>query len=244
MGPDGLVPQFHADHVMCEGHKKKDAGCNDPPPPGDDPETLLVLIKTCNTPNPPNPCTDLSDPWTDEPQVVQAKSGNWLHVWDSGGNGTRGRAKYPGAFSTEIHMQPDNASTCVDEDGMDASASSLFAKLEQDTPLPTVFDFQAGYDIANNPWGFSIFQFRWEETTANVTRTFLARTGFGLSGSNDHPHLTFLGAGDIDDPMATRVFRIKADAKVILEELDKNTVIATLVCDNEHTYEVTVAPNV
>ncbi len=32
VGPDGLVPQFHADHTMCEGHKKKDAGCDDPPP--------------------------------------------------------------------------------------------------------------------------------------------------------------------------------------------------------------------
>lgn len=177
---------------------------------------------------------------------MQAKSGNWLHVWDLGGNGTRGRAKYPGTFSTQIHMRPVNISTCVDEDGSSVTSSPLFAKLESGTSgfLPTVFDFQVGYDIGDNPRGFSIFQFRWEETIASVTRTFSARTGFGLSGSDPAPHLTFLGApADIDNPDAIRVFRIKADAKVILEELDKNTVIATLVCRNDHTYEVTVEPN-
>ena len=129
------------------------------------------------------------------------------------------------------------------QDGSSVTSSPLFAKLESGTSgfLPTVFDFQVGYDIGDNARGFSIFQFRWEDNDG----TFSARTGFGLSGSDLHTRIDFLGnPDDIDDPTKTRVFRIKADAKVILEELDKNTVIATLVCRNDHTYEVTVAPNV
>ena len=36
VGPDGLVPQFHAAHEDCTGHKKNDLGCDDPGDPGGD----------------------------------------------------------------------------------------------------------------------------------------------------------------------------------------------------------------
>ncbi len=45
----------------------------------------------------------------------------------------------------------------------------------------------------------------------------------------------------VDDPTKIRVFRISG-GKVIAHELDKNKVIATLACDNNHNIEVTVDP--
>lgn len=182
--------------------------------------------------------------WTNgTPQEVEAAgSSQWLHVFDSGGNGTRGRAKYPGTFSTEIFLQPTVAAVgdCHKDPANMSNAlrDLLFSKLNQGLQ-DVVFDFQVSYDIAESPEGFSIFQFRWEAGD----RIFSVRTGFGLSGSDPAPTLVFLGANpdDIDNPAVTRVFRISG-AKAIAEELNKNKVIATLSCPNEHVVDVTVAP--
>ena len=199
---------------------------------GDDATTFDVTIRTVS----PGVV-----PWTtDGAQEVQAAdSPNWLHVFDSGGNGTRGRAKYPGAFFTRIFFQPPFPDTpaghteagCVGD-------SDLYDKFDQG-PRPVVFDFQVGYDIADSSMGFSIFLFRWEDGG----RIFSASTGFGSDDSDDPPTLVFLGDPvDIDDPTKTRVFEISG-AKVIAQELNKKTVIAMLECRNDRTFEVTVAPH-
>lgn len=192
--------------------------------------------------------TEDGSAWTpDEPQEVQsAEKKNWLHVFDSGGNGTRGAPNYDNAFfDTKIFLQPASQAGCVSDPSPlpDGLGDELFDKLNQENSIPRVFDFQVNFDIAVNEKGFSIFLFRWQDGD----RTFSASTGFGLSGADDAPTLEFLGdgagsGGAIDNPSFTRVFRISG-AKVIAKELDKNKAIATLACDNDASYLVTVAPD-
>ena len=247
VGPEGLGPEFAA--PACKGPNKNDPGCPGTTDP-DGGETFDVTIRTCNKLDEAflgGPCAEPGNEWTVAPQEVQAKSGNWLHVWDTGGNGTRGRPKYPGTFETKIFLKPVKESSIQSCAG-DGGSPSLLDKLNQDLDF-RVFDFQVGYDIADNPDGFSFFLFRWEDADG----TFSASTGFGSSGADPAPSIDFLGdnndgtAGwepdDITDPAIERVFRITG-AKVIAQELDKNKVIRMFECLNEHIIEVTVAPHV
>lgn len=176
--------------------------------------------------------------WAVDQLVQSADHVDWLHVFDSGGKGTRGKPKYPGKFDTEIYLQPVSAASIAEC----AGDISLLGKLNQTTSADRVFDFQVGYDIATNPTGFSFFLFRWEDTDG----TFAVSTGFGSDGSDPAPHIDFLGDNsepfdDITSSAITRVFRITG-AKVIVKKLDKNKVIGMLECPNDHMIEVTVAP--
>jgi len=194
-----------------------------------------------------------SPDWATDQDMQSAEKKNWLHVFDSGGNGTRGAPDYANAaFDTEIHMEAldDDVELCDKDpaDMDDVLRNLLYEKLDSGTSsIPRVFDFQVNFDIADNPEGFSIFLFRWKEKEDD-DRIFSASTGFGLDGSDMAPTIDFLGDGDggggaIDDPSFTRVFRISGETKVIAQELDKNKVIATLACPNDGVYVVTVAPN-
>ena len=185
--------------------------------------------------------------WTNGAQEVRSNNAkNWLHIFDSGGAGTRGNPNYDNAaFNTKIFFAPGNAASCVDQDGMPSLNSPLFGKLNQDSFLDRVFDFQIGYDLATNPTGFLFFLFRWEDGN----QIFSVEIGAFPAGDSDRASIAFLGDGDdgsndpdlIDDPTKTRIFRISG-GKVIAHELDKKKVIATLACDNDHIIEVTVIP--
>ena len=247
VGLEGLDPQLK---VVCDNVRPDHPQCQPPPPPSDDAETFNVTIMTCfalHATVPGGPCLTPGPVWTPVPQTVQAKSGNWLHIWDSGGNGTRGRPKYPGAFNTKIFLQPVETASIASCAG-DMGNPSLSGKLNQISSLSRVFDFQVGYDIADNPTGFHFFLFRWEDNDG----TFSASTGFGSSGSDEHTSIDFLGDNnpnpgnaftpdDITDATIPRVFRITG-AKVIAQELDKNKVIRMFECPNDHIIEVTVTP--
>jgi hypothetical protein len=161
---------------------------------------------------------------------------DWLHVYDSGGTGTRGLPDYDNAaFYTKIHMQPSPIEECELE-GLESHRGLLYSKFIQPNPGWRVFDFQVGFDIADNPTGFSFFLFRWKEGD----RIFSARTGFGFRGSDPAPAIDFLGDDkDIRDSTIDRTFRISG-AKVIASEHDGKKVIAALSCDNLGEYDVTV----
>lgn len=190
--------------------------------------------------------------WTDGPQEVQtANAKGRLHIFDSGGNGTRGRPNYDNAaFSTKIFLQPLGACDAEATDPADMSTTlrdELFGKLDQTSDFRNVvFDFQVNYDIGDSEeaaQGFSIFLFRWEDGD----RTFSASIG-RFDADHPGPSIDFLGDNsppfdDITNPDITRVFKISGGT-VIARELNKNKVIATLACENKHDIEVTVAPHV
>jgi hypothetical protein len=195
--------------------------------PGSEPETFLVSVATDGE----------RHEWTPAPQVMQnASKKSWLHVFDSGGNGTRGFPDFPNAaFNSGTHMQASAVEGCELE-GLESHRGLLYSKFHQTTSALRVFDFQVSFDIADNPMGFSIFLFRWKEGD----RIFSARTGFGFRGSDPAPAIDFLGDDkDIRDSTIDRTFRISG-AKVIASEHDGKKVIAALSCDNLGEYDVTV----
>ena len=216
-GPDGLAPQF------AKG------GIPGAPVGGgsDDPETFDVSIRTVEG--------DVD--WTAGPQEVQAGNAKgWLHLFDSGGAGTRGNPNYANAaFTTSIFFKPNDDAGCVGH-------LPLFPRLNQD-PRDVVFDVQFGYE---DPYVL-FFLFRWKEVDGSV---FSVSTGRGSDTPSPLPTAKFLGDGDnstnpdlIDDPTKTRIFEISG-GRVEAREFDKRKVIAMLDCPNLYTYEVTVAPHV
>ncbi len=184
--------------------------------------------------------------WTNGPQVVQnANKKNWLHVFDSGGNGTRGAPDYDNAqFDTQIHLQPASTVGCVDENGVAASGAlltRLFGVFEQAISIDRVFDFQVDFDVGDpgEEDGPSFFLFRWEDGA----HTYSAGTEY-INFDNPQPNITFLNMdpSDIDNPAATRVFEISGGT-VVVRELRRNKAIATLGCPNLRKFLVTVAPD-
>ncbi len=227
VGPES--PQFHGGAGNCNGHHKNDQGCPGTTDPDGGDLMFDVTIRTVEGPV-----------WTgDPPPRVPDVGSSWLHLSDQG-HGTRGRAKYPGAFRTMIFLQPANDASCVNEDNVTTTNPLLFGKLKTTEFLNTVFDFQVGYSNLH----LQFFLFRWEDSDG----TFSASIGPFPAGDSERPSVEFSGDDDtdndpdlVDDPTKTRVFRISG-GKVIAHELDKNQVIATLACNNEHVIEVTVAP--
>jgi hypothetical protein len=201
-------------------------------PPGGEPETLFVSIATEGGPV-----------WTAAPQEMQnSTKKDWLHVYDSGGTGTRGNPNYDNAaFDSQIHMQPSDVGDCEpDRDGIDIA--ELYSKFLQLDLVPRVFDFQVDFDITENEGeGFSFFLFRWKEGD----QVFSVQTGFGFDDFAPHQTIDFLGDNeepfdDIRDSTIDRTFRMLEGAKVIAQEHDGRKVIAALSCPNIGKYDVTV----
>ncbi len=208
---------------------------------GDDALTFTVTVKDADGSH-THRLSGATTFWTDGAQDVQTSNAkNRLHVFDSGGNGTRGKPNYANAaFSTQIFLKPLSAAvgTCAKDPAnmLNALRDELFGKFDQGL-RDVVFDFQISHDLATNPTGFLFFLFRWKVGG----RIFSVEIGAFPAGDSDRAAIAFSGAGAIDDPTKTRVFSISG-GKAIARELDKNKVIATLACPNEHTIEVTVDP--
>jgi hypothetical protein len=217
MGLDDLGPQFGVNCDNKPDHPKCGGGGEDPAA-----GTFDVTVRTVG-----------GSEWTTAgaQEVQDGDATGWLHVYDSGGKGTRGNPDYDNAaFDTEIHFKPATQAGCVGD-------LTLFDELDQTSAQLRVFDFQATYDIAEIPEDHSFFLFRWQDGDG----TFSASTARG-------PTIDFLGDNDggtdrIDDPTITRVFRISG-AMVRARELNRKKVVRELDCPNPYVFEVTVAPHV
>jgi len=232
--PDGNVTTPLLTHKDGAQHGKPGGS----KPPGGESETVPVSIATVGE----------DHEWTPAPQVMQnATKKSWLHVFDSGGNGTRGNVDFDNAaFNSGTHMQASAVGGC-ESDPPDMSVSDralLYSKFHQTTPALRVFDFQVSFDItANEGGGFSFFLFRWREEPSG--RVFSVRTGFGFDEFDPNQEIDFLGDNppsddDIRDSTIDRTFRMLTGAKVIASEHDGRNVIAALSCDNLGQYDVTV----